>query len=183
MFPDRVGRVVLDGVVDADYYVSPVWADSIRDTDAIAKSFYTYCHEAGKKCDLYRKDDAPTDIKARFQGVLDSIRKNPIILVDELTKLPQVIYESDIRSILFGTLYSPTLVFPMIATIFDRLDSGDYEVLKHMLGVFIPGTDLPSLCGPPPSPQYFPDEATFAIMCSDKRYPVSDTVPCDYKLY
>jgi len=34
MFPDRVGRVVLDGVVDADLYVSPMWSDSIRDADA-----------------------------------------------------------------------------------------------------------------------------------------------------
>lgn len=24
MFPDRVGRLVLDGVVDADYYVAPI---------------------------------------------------------------------------------------------------------------------------------------------------------------
>ena len=34
MFPDRVGRVVLDGVVDADLYVSPIWSDSLRDADA-----------------------------------------------------------------------------------------------------------------------------------------------------
>lgn len=33
MFPDRVGRVVLDGVVDADLYVSPIWSDSLRDAD------------------------------------------------------------------------------------------------------------------------------------------------------
>jgi len=34
MFPDRVGRVILDGVVDADLYVSPIWSDSVRDADA-----------------------------------------------------------------------------------------------------------------------------------------------------
>ncbi|TVY93057.1 Tripeptidyl aminopeptidase [Lachnellula willkommii] len=176
MFPDRVGRVVLDGVVDADYYVSPVWSESIGDTDAIAELFYTYCHEAGSKCDLYKKDDTPADIKARFEGVLARIRKDPIILVNDLTKLPQVIYESDIRSFLFSALYFPTVYSPIIATIFDRLDSGDYDVLKLLLGGFIPGTDLPSLCSPPPSPQYFSDEATFAIMCSDKRYPLNGTL-------
>ncbi|TVY47845.1 Tripeptidyl aminopeptidase [Lachnellula occidentalis] len=176
MFPDRVGRVVLDGVVDADYYVSPVWAESIRDADAIAELFYTYCHEAGVKCDLYKKDDTPANIKARFEGVLARIRKNPITLVDNLTKLPQVIYESDIRSFLFSTLYSPTLYSPIIASIFDRLDSGDDDVLKGLLGGFFPGIDLPFLCGPPPSPQYFSDEAMSAIMCSDKRYPLNGTL-------
>jgi pimeloyl-ACP methyl ester carboxylesterase len=30
MFPDRVGRVVLDGVVDADHYVAPVWVGSSK---------------------------------------------------------------------------------------------------------------------------------------------------------
>lgn len=183
MFPDRVGRVVLDGVVDADYYVSPVWSESIRDSDAIAELFYTYCHEAGSKCDLYKKDDTPADIKARFEGVLARIRKDPIILVNDLTKLPQVIYESDIRSFLFSALYSPTVYSPIIATIFERLDNGDYDVLKSVPGGFTHGTDLPSFCSPPPSPQYFSDEAAFAIMCSDKRYPVSDTAPSDHALY
>ena len=27
MFPDRVGRLMLDGVVDADLYETPVWAE------------------------------------------------------------------------------------------------------------------------------------------------------------
>ncbi|TVY25767.1 Tripeptidyl aminopeptidase [Lachnellula hyalina] len=176
MFPDHVGRVVLDGVVDADYYVSPIWAESIRDADAIAELFYTYCHEAGNKCDLYKKDDTPADIKTRFEGVLARIRKEPIVLVNDLTKLPQVIYESDIRSLLFSTLYSPTLFSPITATIFDRLDSGDYDALKRLLGGFTPEPDLPSFCNPPPSPQYLTDEANFAIMCSDKRYPLNGTL-------
>lgn len=54
MFPDRVGRVVLDGVVDADQYVAPVWMDSIRDTDTIFNAFPRYCHEAKDLCALYR---------------------------------------------------------------------------------------------------------------------------------
>ncbi|KAG9248958.1 hypothetical protein BJ878DRAFT_237864 [Calycina marina] len=30
MFPDRVGRDVLGGVVDADFYASPIWSDIIQ---------------------------------------------------------------------------------------------------------------------------------------------------------
>lgn len=183
MFPDRVGRVVLDGVVDADYYVSPVWAASLHNADAISESFYTYCHAAGKKCDLYRQNDTPADIKTRFVGTLARIRKDPIVLMNEWTKMPQIIYESDIRSILFSTLYSPTLVFPMIATIFDQLENGHDDILKQILAVIPPGADLPFLCGPPAPAENFPTEATFAIMCSDKRYPVSDLSSCHSYFY
>ena len=169
-------------MVDADYYVGPVWTGSLIDADTVFESFHKYCHEAGEKCDFYRKDDTPTDIADRLQGVLARIRKDPIILADESTRLPEVIYESDIRGILFSSLYHPMSTFPMIATMFNQLDRGNNEFVKFFLAVFNFGTDLPSLCGPSPPPEAFPDEALLAIMCSDKRYPVS-TSSCDHGFY
>ena len=54
MFPDKVGRVILDGVVDADHYVGPTWVDSLIDTDAIWDQFFVGCHEAGPSCKLFQ---------------------------------------------------------------------------------------------------------------------------------
>jgi hypothetical protein len=171
MFPDRVGRVVLDGVVDADYYVSPAWSDSLRDTDAILESFHTYCHAAGEKCALYRKGDKVTDIKDRFYVVLAKIKRDPIISSGGFETMPYILYESDIRHLLFSTMYSPTGMFPFIAQLLNQLHNGEFGAVPHIMATV--GRDLDFFCGEPLPPQYFPNEATFAIMCSDKRYPVS----------
>ena len=112
MFPDRVGRVILDGVVDADHYVAPVWADSIRDSDTIFDSFFEYCHQAEEKCALYRQGDEIRDIKSRLQGVQDSIKDNPITIIEQQTKTPIIVKFGDLKLLLFSALYSPTRAFP-----------------------------------------------------------------------
>jgi hypothetical protein len=179
MFPDRVGRVVLDGVVDADYYVSPAWSDSLRDTDTILESFHTYCHSAEEQCALYRKGDKVADIKDRFQGVLAKIKKDPIISAGQPSSVPYVLYESDIRHTLFSTMYAPTATFPYIANFLNQLHNGEFGAVPHLMATV--GRDLDFFCGKPLSPQYFPNEATFAIMCSDKRYPVSENASLERK--
>lgn len=50
MFPDRIGRVVLDGVVDPDDYVSGTWLTSNRDTDDSFLTFFLSCYAAGSSC-------------------------------------------------------------------------------------------------------------------------------------
>lgn len=47
MFPDRIGRVVLDGVVDPDDYVTGAWLTSNQDTDVTFLTFFLSCFEAG----------------------------------------------------------------------------------------------------------------------------------------
>jgi hypothetical protein len=111
MFPDRVGRVILDGVVDADHYVAPVWQDSIRDADAIFNSFPRYCHEAKEVCLLWREGDKLSDLEARFFGVLEDLKQNPIIVSDPNSKTPVIITYSDVKSVVFLILYSPILGF------------------------------------------------------------------------
>lgn len=180
MFPDRVGRIVLDGVVDADYYVSPAWSDSLRDADTILETFHTYCHAAGEECALYRKGDKVTDIEDRFHGVLANIKREPLILPGQFSSMPSVLYESDLRGFLFSTLYSPSLMFPAVAEFFNQLHNGQFGAVRDIMNT-VQGRDLDFFCGDPPPPQFFPNEATFAIMCSDKRYPVSKNLLLERK--
>ncbi|KAB8293767.1 hypothetical protein EYC80_009252 [Monilinia laxa] len=54
MYPNRVGRFVIDGVVDPEDYSSGVELNDIYLEDAIIDSFFTYCHLAGPSlCDFY----------------------------------------------------------------------------------------------------------------------------------
>lgn len=48
MFPGRVGRMVLDGVFNAnDYATGPGWVASLVDADKIYHSFFEGCYNAG----------------------------------------------------------------------------------------------------------------------------------------
>lgn len=173
MFPDRVGRIVLDGVVDADHYVAPVWADSIRDADTVFESFPRYCHEAGEGCNLYISGDEVFDIQKRLQGVLDDLKANPITVIEARTKNPVVVSYSDIRMVMFSTLYSPTLAFSTLAFLARLLYEGDQESVGQAIAASA-GLDRVGICEDSMSAWLYGAEAQLAIMCSDKRYPVSE---------
>lgn len=172
MFPDRVGRVVLDGVVDADLYVSPMWSDSIRDADAIFNSFSRYCHLAKDGCLLYRDGDKVEDVQNRFQGALESVKTNPITIVEDKTKSPVIVTYSDFRMLMFAVLYGPTAGFPAIAYFANLLYLGQREAIGQLLASSVVLYDLGPICDSSLPTWSYPTEAQVAIMCSDKRYPV-----------
>lgn len=169
MFPDRIGRVVLDGVVDADHYVGPVWKGSLRDTDAVSNSFFQYCHQATGKCALWREGDSTKDIENRFQEIMTNVRNNPITLIDPNYKAPVIITYEDLRMLTFTILYSPTSNFQILAMVADLLYRGSYDILEQ---IFRFGLDITPFCGSPLPEMSYPNEAQNAIMCSDKRYVV-----------
>ncbi|XMA15370.1 hypothetical protein WAI453_008161 [Rhynchosporium graminicola] len=172
MFPDRVGRVILDGVVDADLYVSPVWKDSLEDADQISSSFSYYCHKATEKCALYRPGDKVADIEDRFQATMDRIMENPITIIHPWSKQPVVITDSYVRGIMFSVLYAPNAGFNFVAWIFDELSRGKDDVL----GQIVPIQEPEQLCTANLTAEILPNEAHIAIMCSDKRYPLNETL-------
>jgi hypothetical protein len=47
MFPDRVGRVIVDGVVDPDDYKKALWYDNLEDTEKTAGQFFSNCARVG----------------------------------------------------------------------------------------------------------------------------------------
>lgn len=152
--------------------MAPIWRDSIRDADKISDSFATYCHEAGDKCALYRPGDKPSDIDARFWRILAGLKDNPITGIGP-TKTPVIVSHSDVRMLLFASLYAP-MIFPIIATLFDLVEKGLGELLAQFW--VLPGLyDLKPLCTLHLPAWVYPTEAQVAIMCSDKRYPVSET--------
>jgi pimeloyl-ACP methyl ester carboxylesterase len=175
MFPDRVGRLVLDGVVDADHYVAPVWEGSLRDTDAVYNSFAKYCHKAEAKCALWRPNDTVTDIDHRLENIFISLKKEPISFVDPETKMPVIITYTDIRLLMFLTLYAPTKTFNVIAQVLDLIDRELYSILSTIFA-WPAEYELPAFCGTSTSASHstgYGSEAQFAIICSDKRYIVS----------
>lgn len=169
MFPDKVGRIVLDGVVDADLYVNPVWERSLIDADAIWDKFFVSCAEAGALCDFYRAGDGPEDLRARFREILSSLEAQPAVVLLPDTNLPALVTASDVKkSIFFGGLYAPIVGFPLVAELLDR-------ILRGRLGGIAKGAGMVSLCGNL-TLAVWPDDSMTAIACSDKRHKLNENV-------
>ncbi|KAI1111118.1 Alpha/Beta hydrolase protein [Nemania sp. NC0429] len=170
MFPDKVGRIVLDGVVNADHYVKPMWETSLVDTDAIWDRFFVSCAEAGALCDFYRAGDGPEELRARFKEIMSSLEAQPAVVLLPDTNLAALVTASDVKkSILFAGLYAPIVGFPVIAELLDR-------VLRDKLGGIAKGAGMASLCGNFTLPVW-PDDSITAVACGDKRRKLNEGVP------
>ncbi|KAK3395128.1 Alpha/Beta hydrolase protein [Podospora didyma] len=171
MFPDRVGRLILDGVVDAEHYVTPVWKESLVDTDKVLGEFFRLCVEAGPKCALYRAGDTQEDLGNRYHAILDRLSADPPITFTHPTSFfPVIVRASFIRALVFTVLYKPSS-FPSLAILLDYIYQEKYEELAILfqdpqLLCLAPGNSLAGVV----------TDAQRAIMCSDKTKPVNLTL-------
>ncbi|TGO27764.1 hypothetical protein BPAE_0037g00490 [Botrytis paeoniae] len=173
MFPDRVGRLLLDGVVDADHYVAPIWLESQRDADKVWSSFFKYCHEAKSACQFYRENDKVTDIEERFESFMERLKENPISVISKDVLTPFLVTYSDVKYQIFLTLYAPLYGFRAAAELLDALERNREDWFE-----FIPtplSYDLELVCNHSlPKWSYFND-AQRVILCSDKKYSLNHT--------
>ncbi|KAI0369592.1 alpha/beta-hydrolase [Pilatotrama ljubarskyi] len=107
MFPERVGRVVLDGVINpllvATEETSMFWPQMLADADKVYQGFVTGCALAGPSgCAIAQANQSAADVDATIQALLkrahDAARVNSSVPVTS----------ADIRSALFGAMYFPT---------------------------------------------------------------------------
>jgi hypothetical protein len=75
LFPGRVGRLILDGVVDAyDYTSGPGWIHGLVDTDKMYDVFFEGCYAAAENCTLYRDtDESYKDIRGRVDDLIQAL--------------------------------------------------------------------------------------------------------------
>ena len=168
MFPDRVGRLMLDGVVDAEYYESPIWAESLLDTDKILDLFSEFCVEKGEAtCQLYRKGDKVQDITKRVRDVMNRLEYgNPITFTHPEFFYPVIIQPTLFKAIIFQVMYSPGQMFPALSVMLNQLYLEHYEAFSYFFG------DPGEMCVVPGALTHVLNDAQRAIMCSDKRKPV-----------
>ncbi|CAE6452473.1 unnamed protein product [Rhizoctonia solani] len=77
MFPDRVGRVVLDGVLDPEYYANrpahEMWSIKPESTDEAFTGFVTACAAAGPSgCALATQNSTADSIRKQLSDVIDA---------------------------------------------------------------------------------------------------------------
>ena len=177
MFPNRVARGVLDGVVDAEKYYTGHGPNPIVDADAIFDRFGEYCDVAGPdECPLYTRGGS-TAIKDAYLALDAAVRNASIPVPASSTRGPEVITWTDLRTLLRFAFYQPLLAFPLLAQYIGKLESGDGAAMVD----FKQGNRSPSclseVCqqtGPWSTECQDPREnenyASSAILCSDAEY-------------
>lgn len=172
MYPDKVGRMLLDGVVDGLNYRATLWSNNLLDADAVIASFYSFCHQAGpSKCSVY--ESTVDDIKARVGRVVHDLTP---FTVPFAPYGPAVITEALMLKLLFLSTYSPLGLFPVVADVIVAVENNNQSFLAEFIG----NVSTPLQCDNP-SPWLRTTQAQQAILCSDGD-PVLDT-PAQYEIY
>ncbi|KAH0379136.1 hypothetical protein KCU92_g8314, partial [Aureobasidium melanogenum] len=162
MYPDRVERLVLDGVVDVIDNQQGAWYTDLMDTEKTMNSFYQYCANADyPACALANPDDhtEPAHVVQRTLDVIEKLRYDPVAVVDPM---PEVITSHDLRMLIFQSLYKPVRMFPTLATTIAELEKGDGSNSAQMLKPYHSLSCRATSVDP-----VFDLDAQMAILCTD----------------
>ncbi|USP77260.1 uncharacterized protein yc1106_04534 [Curvularia clavata] len=123
MFPDRVGRLILDGVVSEHDYNHSLGNGSLVDAEKVLSSFYTFCFNAGPtQCPLATANSSVTDIEERVQKIVKSLYHDPLPIISNSG--PDFLTWSDVKMLVISSLYLPRSLFPFIAGILADIEAG-----------------------------------------------------------
>jgi pimeloyl-ACP methyl ester carboxylesterase len=167
MFPDRVGRVILDGVVSAYDYQHSLGNGSLTDSEKAMNSFYTSCHYLGpSECPLATANSSVVDIRERTQNIIASLYHNPLPIVS--SDGPDYLTWSDLKLLIFSATYQPRIMFRFVADVLAGIEQGGSSATDELANAFRYNHVL--LCPangtePLDLPAYA--VATTAILCGD----------------
>lgn len=127
MFPERVGRIVLDGVVNADlYYNNDYSVNIIQADDAMSKSS-SLCHSAGPDtCSFW--GPSPENITSRLDSLVHQLQ-NHAISNAQSRGIPKMVTYSDLKAVFLTSLYTPIASFPTMAGILHQIEHGNVSAL------------------------------------------------------
>ncbi|KAJ5656089.1 hypothetical protein N7507_008039 [Penicillium longicatenatum] len=155
MYPQLVGRLVLDGVVDSDLHYAGTFDRDIYDADAIMERFSVYCHRAGPlKCPLF-SEKGPEYILSSLDTIVAYSKNTTKSVVS--AHGPEIVTYNDIQRIIRDSLYQPFKEFEGLAHALHNLANGDGSIIanrKQVSSLFFEPTD-------------YAEETVGAISCTD----------------
>ncbi|KAB8262181.1 TAP-like protein-domain-containing protein [Aspergillus pseudonomiae] len=151
MFPDRIGRVVLDGVANPHEYQLNRDLQMLVDTDKVLTGFCEECVATPDKCPLAR-DRTASEVEEAIYGLIDHVKFNPILI--PVAGTPTILDYTTLKTQVFSVLYSPT-GWDDFSTFLNNLITGKLEEA---------GEYLTKITSAPPS---LDAEAQYGIKCSD----------------
>jgi pimeloyl-ACP methyl ester carboxylesterase len=172
MYPERVGRVILDGVVNSDDYNYSLGNGSLVDAEKAMKSFYTFCLISGPDaCPLATSTSSLEDIERRVQTIIRSLYHNPIPLYSDYG--PEVLTFTDLKLVIFSALYQPQLTFPQVTKLLAAVEARGGPILDQFAEQAQETHVYQCSAGLKYS---FLDVAIWAILCADGDDVSSETI-------
>ncbi|KKP06681.1 hypothetical protein THAR02_01170 [Trichoderma harzianum] len=143
LFPDRVERMILDGVLDAEQYYDNTWKDSVDQMDEAMEKFSSLCHSAGPgKCSFW--GPSPANITARMNSIIRQLQDHPVPISGVPSRdTPTLVTYSDLKALFLTTIYNPLLSFPGMADVLHQVEHGNLSALAGMFS----GLDITSDAG------------------------------------
>ncbi|RMZ80505.1 hypothetical protein DV737_g2948, partial [Chaetothyriales sp. CBS 132003] len=184
MFPHRIGRIILDGVVDVADYSASGWLTNLQDNDLVWDFFFQWCFEARSRCALYDVGfQSASDIQAKFTMFTHFLKDNPLSVAHD-GRIYLLTY-SLFQTAMHYASYGPYQLWPNLAVGIHQVMKGDYEafMLRHtVFPFFSPLLHNYNILDPfnnstfPYPPGYSHGlEASTAILCGDGDDITSDT--------
>ncbi|KAF9871106.1 hypothetical protein CkaCkLH20_11523 [Colletotrichum karsti] len=107
LYPDRVGRMVVDGCGDWVDSASGEFKSFLIDTETEWREFFNLCHAAGaERCALYSSEGAESMQKS-VHDLLESLEHDPISVMEDGMPFPELFTKDTLIEGIFGTLYRP----------------------------------------------------------------------------
>ncbi|KAK0479961.1 Alpha/Beta hydrolase protein, partial [Armillaria luteobubalina] len=161
MFPDKIERMVLDGVMDMEGYYIGDWIRNLDDTDKALQYFFDGCAAAGPDvCAFYAS--TAEEISNNLDSLYESLLTEPVPVVS--TSSYGVVDYNVLKTAVLVSLYEPYTYFTVLAEGLASLAAGDGSIIYEMQATTID-----------PSSYYDNSwEVGIAVPCSDA--PNNDTV-------
>ncbi|KAJ7638063.1 Alpha/Beta hydrolase protein [Mycena rosella] len=122
LFPDKIGRLIIDGVEDMDGYYSGNTTFEMRDTDKAMQTFFDGCAAAGPADCAFHAPSA-SQISENLAALTSAIRDQPVpvITADSHGIVDFVV----LRNAILNALFSPYDSFGVLAAGLAALAGGD----------------------------------------------------------
>lgn len=122
MFPERVGKMVLDGVADPEDYVTSMTLKNINHTDGVIDIFFIYCHEFGPSMCPYYTGSSAKDISDRFHRSLARLDAKKAREENWANATEIELALISLKSVLLSTAFAPSAIFDALADVLLRLE-------------------------------------------------------------
>ncbi|KAH7396098.1 Alpha/Beta hydrolase protein [Pyrenochaeta sp. MPI-SDFR-AT-0127] len=175
MFPDRVGRILLDSIVRFDDYFSGQWLTANRDTEVTLLNFFKECVDAGPAiCPLANytgPDTTPKDLQNELANVFQELLDNPIIMPDWYQAVSQPWWQpgditlyQELKYWILVSLYRPEQYMALFMLIDGALKRNWTDWLQP------PAASSPENSTTPEIPWSLGQNNFHAIACSDSSF-------------
>tara|TARA_R110002003_G_scaffold734_4_gene21421 strand:- start:17874 stop:18983 length:1110 start_codon:yes stop_codon:yes gene_type:complete len=143
LYPDKVERMILDGVLELEDHYNGGWEKSLANSDEAARFWFKRCFEAGPQiCAFHQNATSWQEIEQRYWTLFNNLKDNPIGLGDPLSPAaiesakvgtfvtPNVFTWQDLVNQFFSASY---IIQPLYYSLLDlsllELQTGNYSLL------------------------------------------------------